>query len=27
VMVEAPSDEEAQQLCDRLVEVVQRELA
>ncbi len=27
VMVEAPSDTEAQQVCDRLVELVQRELA
>jgi phosphoglucosamine mutase len=27
VMVEAPSDQEAQQVCDRLVELVQRELA
>ncbi len=27
VMVEAPTDDEAQQICDRLVELVQRELA
>jgi phosphoglucosamine mutase len=27
VMVEAPTDEEAQQVCDRLVDLVQRELA
>jgi phosphoglucosamine mutase len=27
VMVEAPTDDEAQQVCDRLVELVQRELA
>ena len=27
VMVEAPTDEEAQQVCDRLVALVQRELA
>jgi len=26
-MVEAPTDTEAQEVCDRLVELVQRELA